>query len=315
MRDSARKAVGAHLNVQWIDATIPELPEGIRSRADAYHHLATSIPEVKKGEWPALVFVISDEQKPPPKRRPGSKKKSEPRPTRQAEASEDAWVELFQTEGQYSVFVPGRFFNVLRVEATKVKEDYNRYLCSEEAPVVFLTRKDGEVDASFEGAAKIKRNGVVRAMCGLMRKDGLVTTMKPFGRLHDLMRELEKVELALLKADEKSKELKKELAESRERDERLARRLKKPMKVSQSTTRTEQRLERFLRTSLLPVQIRKYKILAEEYALLKEIGVPPAKMPKEPVKPDGAETSSQTHPRAGQSVCPLRGTCGGPVKD
>jgi hypothetical protein len=248
---------------------------------------------VKKGEWPALIFVISDEQKPARKRRPGSRsKRSEPEPTKQAEESEDAWVELFQTEGEYAVFIPGRFFNVLRVEATKVDEDFNKYICSEQAPLVILAHKGGDIDSTFQRAVKIKRNAVVRAMCNLMRKDGIVRTLRPFSRLHDLMRQLERIELALLKADEDLKELQRDLSERRAKDASLARKLKKPVKTSRSTLLAEQRLERYKKTKLLPIRIQKYKILSEEYTLLQEIGVPPAKMPKQPVNPQPAEATS-----------------------
>ena len=71
-------------------------------------HFAASIPELKRTPAPALIFVFSDEQKP----RPKGSDRGEDKPTKQARDSEAAWVDLFQTEGDYSVFVAGRFFEV-----------------------------------------------------------------------------------------------------------------------------------------------------------------------------------------------------------
>lgn len=281
MRADARRAVGSHLNVQWVDASVPELDADVRSKAEAYQQFCRSIPEVMKGESPSLIFVFSDEMKPKAK----SSKSREEQPTAQAKASAAAWIELFQTEGDYSVFIPGRFFNIFRVDATTVTDAGNKYLCSEKAPRVILTRRSGDVVTFFEGRAKIKRRGIVSAMSTILRSDNIVENMRPFGRLHNLMKALEQAEFDLIKAGKKMTELRDKLATAEERDAKTARRTKKSRGPSNSTIQAKKAVEKFEVTTLYKTDVSKYVILKEEYALLKEIGLPEEKMPTEPVEP------------------------------
>ena len=294
LREEARKKVGAHLNVQWVAASVPELSEGIRSTRDASQSLADSVIKEtgKKQQWPSMICVISDEQKPQPKPKPGSRRAPpEPQPTRQAKDSEAVWIELFQTEGDYSVFIPGRFFNVMRVEATSVSPAKNKYFCSEAAPLIVLADKDGKVVDDFKGRAKIKRSSIVNGMCKVVKDDGIVKNMQPFSRLHELMRSLELTEVALLKANEKMAELDGQLKARETKDAERVRKVKNAPETSQQTRQLRKRVEDFQQNGLLPVQVRRYEILHEEYALLKEVGLPESKMPPKPVAPQGSAKS------------------------
>lgn len=279
LREAARRAVGAHLNVQWSDASVPGLAEEVRGRTDAYQQLASSIPAVNTGDLPSLIFVISDELK--PKSNPSSKDV----PTLERRASEAAWIELFQTEGDYSVFIPGRFFNIIRVDTTGVTDDHNKYLSSKTAPVVLLTGKDGQVSQVFDSQAKIKRNGVVAGMCKILRDDGLVSNMKPFAQLHDLMKQLQQAEIDLLKLAKVLKDLNTQLAGKEADDLSTARRKKEPVKTSLGTQLARGRVSDFEATKLFDGKMAKYTVLDGEYVLLQELGLPQSKMPPQPTKP------------------------------
>ena len=291
LRESARRAVGAHLNVQWSDGTVPSLGANIRSRDDAYRQFAGSIPVVNEGVSPSLIFVISDAVK------PARSKKAKEQPSQERRDSEAAWIELFQSAGDYSVFIPGRFFNIVRVDATEVTANDNKYLCSEKAPLVILTTKAGEIASTFDGRAKIKRNAIVNGMCGILRKDGTVASMRPFTRLHDLMKGLQRAEVALLQLDEKLDALNDKLTRAENRDLRTARKTKKPVKASRGTQLAEQAIDNFKVVTLFKAELQKHGISNEEYALLQDVGLPDKKMPPKPVKPEPGKPA----PRADDS--------------
>jgi len=273
--------VGAHLNVNWVDATVPGLAASAASRRDAYQQLADTIPVVRQSGLPSLIFVISDEV---------TRRGRKDVPTSQNRDSGAAWIELFQSEGDYTVFIPGRFYNILRVDATRVTADDNKYLCSENAPIVLLTRADGQVETCFEKRAKIKRAAVVRAMLRLLQKDALVKNMQPFGKLHDLMKRLERAEMDLLKSDEKLQDLRKKLADSAARDLATARRRRKPAEPSKTTLMAEAAVDAFRKSTIYKGKVARYNILKEEYTLLLGIGLPSGKMPKAPSAPQQVAT-------------------------
>lgn len=236
-----------------------------------------------------MIFVISDEM------RKKTSRSTEEVPTLQRKNSEAAWIELFQSEGDYSVFIPGRFFNIIRVDATTVTEETNKYLNNESAPSVILTRSNGEVAACFDSRAKIKRNSIVSAMCKILQQDGVVQNMQPFTRLHDLMKSLERSELDLIKADEQLQELTAKYSAAMARDAETARKTKKDVKVSVSTQNAEEAVGTFKATVIYEAECGKYDILKEEYVLLKNIGLPESKLPKEPTEPaepQGADSSA-----------------------
>ena len=187
-RAEARRAVGSHLNVKWIDAQVPDDDKTLASQKEAVQDSISRMKEFSKGV-PGLVFIFSDEEMPAPKKA----KNYVPQPTRQAKDCAIAWAELFQTEGDYSVFIPGRFFNVYRADATVVTPRRNKYLCSEKSPIVVLTDKDGKVIDIMEGRAAVKRSKVVTEMTEVLRKDGYIQSGNSFGRLQELMVSLENV--------------------------------------------------------------------------------------------------------------------------
>ena len=113
--DKARRAVGSHLNVNFTLESVRSVDPKLRNRDDVIQAVLDRMGTVKNGS-PSLVFVFSDEMKP----RARGKHPPPPKPTMQARDSAAAWEELFQKEGDYSVFIPGRFFNIVRVDATNV---------------------------------------------------------------------------------------------------------------------------------------------------------------------------------------------------
>jgi len=141
--------------------------------------------------FPALIFVLSEELQ------PKKGKANAVQASRQFRDSAIAWAELFQTEGDYSVFIPGRFFNIYRADATAVKASQNKCLCTEKAPVVILADKTGKVVDVMEGKGLIKRSKVVTEMTEVLRKDGYIQNGNSFTRLQELMSSLEKVEVAV----------------------------------------------------------------------------------------------------------------------
>ena len=283
--------MGSHLSVNWTSVPVPELDDDARARVKAYQQLADSIPESQKGGLPSLIFVFSDEMK-------SSRASSvSARLTSQAKDSAAAWVTLFQTEGDYSVVIPGRFFNVFRAEAARVSPAHNKYVCSEKAPIVILTRANGEVASYFEGRAKIKRRSVVEAMGKTLQKDDVVKNMRPFGRLHELMKSLERIETARLKDARKLRELEVKLNIAKARDAKRARRSDKELDPSMSTVRARENIDDFKNSRLLPKLMTRSEILKEEYALLEALDLPSSKMPPRPKDPQPAKAQSTSSQR------------------
>jgi hypothetical protein len=232
------------------------------------------MPSVKGGS-PSLIFVFSDEERIPPEKA----RKYVPKPTQQAEESAAAWSELFQTEGNFSIFIPGRLFNIVRADATKVKPEDNKFLCSPKAPCVVMTDKDGKVLDVYQGKARIKRAPIVDAMVAVLRRDGIIGDTASFVKLEDLTVQLEKAEVQLLLTQE-------EIAKA-EAKLKTAQTSKTTVKNGElnSSGETAKRLIEKLQDRSKKEAIQKYDILKQEYALLKNLGLPAARMPKEPVAP------------------------------
>ena len=232
---------------------------------------------------PGFVFIFSNEEMPRPKRAPAQ---YIPRPTRQAVDSAASWAELFQTEGDYSVFLPGRFFNVYRADATAVTANQNAQLCSERAPILILTDKDGKVTAVMEGRAAIKRARVVVAMAEILRRDGCIQNDKPFSRLQELMLGLENVEIGIQSAEAAAKSAAAALAKAQ-----ASKAAKKKGELTSSGMTAKDNADK-AENKLRDLKMSKYKILVQEYALLKELGVPSTRMPREPVDLESASQVS-----------------------
>ncbi len=283
--------MGAHLNVQWSDSTVPALDGNVTSRQQAYQQLADSISIVKADVSPSLIFIVSDEMK------PKKSKKAQAQPTIQQKNSERAWIELFQTAGDYSVFIPGRFYNIVKVDATTVRADQNKYLCSSKAPIVLLTGKNGEVVSTFESQAKIKRIGVVRGMTAILRKEGTIASTRPFDQLNLLMRALKQSEFSILKLNKKLAELDQKLKASEGKDLARAKKSGKPRVTSRSTLSAESVIDKFEATLLHAAAMKRYGVLKTEYALLQELKLPEKKMPPEPVAPESGDRPQTTSQR------------------
>jgi hypothetical protein len=284
--------VGAHLNVQWSDSTVPALGGNVTSRQQAYQQLADSISIVKADVSPSLIFIISDEMKPKKK-----SKNAQAQPTIQQKNSERAWIELFQTAGDYSVFIPGRFYNIVKVDATTVKADKNKYLCSSKAPIVLLTKLNGEVVSTFESQAKIKRIGVVRGMTDILRKEGTIASTSPFDQLNLMMRALKQSEFSILKLNKKLAELDKKLKESEGKDLARAKKSGKPIVTSRSTLSAESAIDKFEATILHAAAMKRYGVFKTEYALLQTLKLPENKLPPEPVEPESGDRPKTTGKR------------------
>jgi len=277
-RAAAREAVGKHLNVQFTDVTVPAAEGTFGSRNEGVQDSLSGVKEVGNGS-PSLIFVYSDEMKPQAK---GSKSAGEP--TAQAKDSALAWEELFQREGDYTVFIPGRFFNIVKMNATGVPAAKNKYLGSEKAPVVILTHKDGKVEEVFEGKAKIKGVVVAKGMVDILQKDGYITTIGQFAELSGLMVELEKIELAVVIAKEDEGKRRGKVAETQAKTAKRAAKSDKEVKPSKTADAAEKALE--ASDAALNEKLKgKQEILKKEFALLQELNLPADKMPKEPVGP------------------------------
>lgn len=270
-RANARRAVGSHLNVQWSDLQAIEAEKAYGSQKEAFQDFLDQSKGVATGS-PNLVFVFSDEEEAPPSKARYAK----PEPTRQAKDSAAAWAELFQTEGDYSVFIPGRFFNVYRVDATKMPESKNKYLCSSKAPMVILTGKDGKIVDVFEGRAAIKRNKIVDEMASILTKDGYIKSASSFAKLHQLMVSLEKIELETVQAKDRASDAAGKFAKAKS-----SKAAQKKGDLLASGKAAKENLDR-AEDGVKDVQKQKTAILKEEYALLKDLGLPAAKMPPEP---------------------------------
>lgn len=221
---------------------------------------------------PSLVFVFSDEAEQPP----AKARYAKPEPTRQAKDSEAAWAELFQTEGDYSVFIPGRFFNVYRVDATKVTDSFNKHLCSAKAPMVILTSKDGKIVDIIDGRAAIKRNRIVDEMSGILTKDGYIKSASTFPKLQQLMLSLERLEVEAIQAKERADEAADKFAKAKSSKAAV-----KKGDLLASGKAAKENLDR-AEDGIRNVEKQKNAILKEEYALLKDLGLPAGKLPPEP---------------------------------
>jgi hypothetical protein len=285
-RASARRAVGAHLNVQWTDAAAAPADGTYGGRNEGIQAGINSLAAIKNGS-PSLIFVFSDETKPQPPPKGKNPKKSDPEPTQQARDCDAAWAELFQKESDFNVFIPGRFFNVVKLNATDVKESQNKYICSEKAPIVVLTRKSGEIEEILEGRTKIKATAVAKIMSDILRKDGYVTGSAQFAELNSLMVDLEKTELALLMEKEDMDKVKRRLAEAQGKAAKAAAKAEKKgkeAKPSDSVESAQKSVEEF-EQKIKDKLKEKQDVLQKEYALLKDLGLPSAKMPPAPANP------------------------------
>lgn len=225
---------------------------------------------------PALIFMFSDEELPAPKKA----KNYDPQPSRQAKESGAAWAELFQSEGDYSVFIPGRFFNIYRADATTIKAHQNKYLCSEKAPLVILVDKAGKIVDIMDGRAAVKRPKVVYEMTDVLRKDGYIQNGNSFGRLQELMASLEKVEVNVMAIKSQVSE-----AASKFASAQSTKAAQKKGDLTSSGKAAKEKLGK-VEADLKEQETARYKILSEEYTLLKELGMPPAKLPPEPRQPN-----------------------------
>jgi hypothetical protein len=269
----ARRAVGSHLNVKWADQAVPALQETYPSERAGLDASFGEMTNFSVG-LPSLVFVYSDEMRPAPSR----DKHYIPKPTQQAVDSAAAWADLFQTEGDYSVFIPGRFFNVIRVDATDVGSAYNKYLFSQKAPMVILTDKEGKIADIFQGKAAIKRAKVVESMAVILRKDGYIQSGALFAKLGLLMNQLEKAEYDVLSTRVQLEEAAAKLAKAQASKAAIKK------GALTSSGETARRLADKCEADLERQQKVKYEILKQEYALLRDLGLPDAKMPSEPAE-------------------------------
>jgi len=271
-RANARRAVGSHLNVKWTDASVPEDHQVYPSEKAALQASLDQMTNVTDGV-PSLIFVFSDEMRP----WSPTSRITTPKPTQQAQDSAAAWTELFQTEGDYSVFIPGRFFNVFRVDATQTKDTFNKLLCSPKAPVVILTDKAGKITDILQGRVRIKRPRVVECMTAILRKDGYIQTASSFAQLHELMLQLEKAEIALLLTGEKLGDAAKKLAKAQTSN--LA-----SQGVLPTSGETAKKLIEKLEGEKQQEENAKREILKKEHVLLAELGLPASKMPPDPAE-------------------------------
>ena len=255
-----------------------KIPDGKLTCASQKDGIQDSIGQMKEyvSGSPGLLFVFSDEEMPVPKKA----KNYQPQPSQQAKDSAAAWAELFQTEGDYSIFIPGRFFTVYRGDATAVTPDINKYLCSGKSPLVVVTDKAGKIVDVLEGRAAIKRSKIVAEMSDVLRKDGYIQSNSSFARLQQLMNELEKIEVTMLLLKTQVADAAKKFA-----DAQSSKAAKKKGELLSSGKVARENLDR-AESQMKAQEKAKYAILTEEYALLKELGLPPAKLGPEPKQPN-----------------------------
>lgn len=267
---------------------------------------------VLKNKSPSLVFVFTDRikrsSKPvADKARPDSASKarfstSRPmqasEPSQQARASADAWEELFLQDGDYVTLILGRFFNVVKIDATQVDEAQNKYISSDKAPMVILTRKNGDIDSVYDGKARIKGAIIAKAMSDVLRKDGIVTGIGSVPELNALMNQLEKVELALIYANENAGKVK---SRNTQKEKTISK--SKPANESASSppeSATRKAIEGA--EAIVTAKTReKNDILGKEYAMLKELGLPESKLPKDPLS-GGTPTSPGSRTKTGKQT-------------
>jgi len=286
---SAREAVGKHINVQWTDVQASALSGTFATRAEALQSCLNDVSVIKNGS-PSLVFVFTDRTKHSSK--PGDKAGSDsaPKSTPQVKASADAWAELFQQDGDYVTLILGRFFNVVKMDATQVEESQNKYISTEKAPMVILTRKSGLIDSVYDGRAKIKSGIIAKAMSDVLKKDGTVTGSGSVAGLNALMVQLEKVELALIYANENEGKIKSKNSHK----ERTSSRAKAGKESGSSQPETAAQKSIDGAEALVAAKTKeKNDILGKEYAMLKVLGLPDSKLPNE-IPSDSSSQSDST---------------------
>ena len=290
---NARRAVGAHLNVQWIDATVKSSQMTYSSRNEAVQaaletlsysikpaaniktsdSASTGYTPTPENAAPTLIFFYSTAQQ----------------PKQHARESELAWEELFRKESDFSVFIPGRFFTVLRVDVTSIRKSANnRYICSENAPTVVLTHANGDVAEVLEGTPSIKSLAIARTMCNILTADGFLKKPSAIPDLNGLMVALQKAEEALLVDKEDLEKLKTKLADVRGRAAKKVTIIAKSDADKANESAPVEAAKKAVENSekkLKDKQTDRYNILTKEYAMLQDLGLPTSKMPPEPESP------------------------------
>ncbi len=185
---------------------------------------------------------------------------------------------LFGAEGKVLKFyIAAKFFNCVDVDLTSVDEKTSRVLCSENAPIIVLTDKEGRVAAMLAGPGQCKERNIYSAMCSTLGKCGFRNVSATISKIEKLMKkELYGAVRTMLWSGDGVAICRSAIA---------AVKSKKGSESSKSRAikKQEDGIEK-IKAQVAEAKITQYKVLKTEYDLLKAAGLPEDRLPKEPKK-------------------------------
>jgi len=256
-RANAQRAVSSHLKINWEMVSAGSATNTRAAKAAGIQATVNRVESVRTGGLPSFIFVLSNETR---ERAAGGDNR-----TPQAKDCAAAWNDLFNTVGDYSVGVPARLFNCVKLDATALHKAENPFVCSENAPMLVLTAKNGTVAAVFEGRVRIKAGLVVPALNAQLQRDGLVSNARALAELSVVMKDLEKAEIDIQEAASMA------LLRSRS-----------GVKATKAPSASAQAKAEKSQSEADAAGKAKQALLLKEYALLKQAGVPADRLPPEP---------------------------------
>lgn len=205
----------------------------------------------------------------------GTNEKLDRKPTKAAAASAEVRG-LFGAEGEdLKLYIAARFFNCVDVDLTGVDSKASGVLCSENAPIIVLTDKEGKVVAMLAGPGQCRERNIYSAMCSTLGKCGFRNVSATVNKIEKLMKkELYGAVRTMLWSGDGIAICRGAIADV------------KGKKGSESSKKRaikkqEDGIEK-IKAQVAEARATQYKVLKAEYDLLKAAGISKDRLPKEP---------------------------------
>lgn len=180
---------------------------------------------------------------------------------------------FIEGDGDFSIPVVARFFHCIIVDVSNVTPKDNPEINNETAPYILVVNKDGEVEEDLSSKSKCSISKISSALGKVMKKDGLKEIASKQKALAKAMLDYMKTEYMINVNTSKIKKFKAYIAKEEAKDPKF--------KIPSSTKKTIKKAEKDLEKD----REKRYKILKEEYDLLKEAGLADSQLPQEPQPP------------------------------
>jgi hypothetical protein len=264
--------VCSHLSVPWQKSGFTE-PDGKSTTArKAVESCLSGMSPVKSSvESGAPCFVFF-----------GTGKKAGGRPSKEAAASAEV-RSMFGPEGKdLKLYIAARFFNCISVDVTGVDKKTSGVLCSDNAPIIVLTDKEGKVAAMLAGSGQCKERNIYSAMCSTLGRCGYRNVSTTISKLEKLMKkELYGAERTLMWSGDG-------IAICRSAISAVKHKKGSESSRKRAIKKQEAGIEK-IKSQVAEAKETKYKVFKAEYDLLKAAGLPDDRLPKEPKAPKKAK--------------------------